>query len=38
MDIITNQNKRPEVLTNKNDHKNIYKKVFDKIVKQKLIE
>ena len=32
---ITNQNKRLEDLTNKNDHKDIYKQIFDKIVKEK---
>ena len=35
IDAITNQNKRIEVLTKKNDHKSIYKEVFDKLVKER---
>ena len=31
----TNQNKRLEALTNKYDHKSIYKEIFDKLVKEK---
>ena len=33
IDAITNQNKRLETLTNKGDHKSIYKEIFDKLVK-----
>ena len=33
IDAITNQNKRLEALTNKDDHKSIYKEIFDKILK-----
>ena len=33
IDAIANQNKRIEALTNKDDHKSIYKEIFDKIVK-----
>ena len=35
IDAITNQNKRLETLTNKGDHKSIYKEIFDKLVKWK---
>ena len=35
IDAITNQNGRLEAFTNKNDHKSIYKEVFDKLVKEK---
>ena len=38
VDAITNQNKRLEALTNKNNHKSIYKEIFDKLVKEKLDE
>ena len=38
IDSITNQNKRLEALTNKDDHKSIYKKIFDKLVKQRFDE
>ena len=34
IDIITNQNKRLEGLTNKDDRKSIYKEIFDKLVKE----
>ena len=37
-DAITNQNKGLEALTNKDDHKNIYEKIFDKLVKEKFDE
>ena len=30
----TNQNKRLETLTRKDDHKSIYKEIFDKVVKK----
>ena len=32
---MTSQNKRLEALTNKDDHKSIYKEIFDKLVKEK---
>ena len=32
IDAITNQNQRLEALTNKDDHKSIYKEIFDKLV------
>ena len=35
IDAITNQNKRLEALTNKDDHKSIYKEIFDRPVKDK---
>ena len=35
IDAITNQNKRLEALTNKDDHKSIYKQIFGKLVEQK---
>ena len=35
IDAITNQNKRLNALTNKEDHKSIYKEIFDKLVKEK---
>ena len=35
IDAITNQNKRLEALTNKDDHKSLCKEIFDKIVKEK---
>ena len=38
IDAITNQKKRLETLTNKYDHKSIYKEIFDKLVKEKLDE
>ena len=38
VDAITNQNKRLEALTNKDDHKSIYKEIFDKLVKEKFDE
>ena len=34
LDAITDENKRVEVLTNKDDHKRIYKKIFDRVVKE----
>ena len=37
-DAITNQNKGLEALTNKDDHKNVYEKIFDKLVKEKFDE
>ena len=33
IDAITNQNERLEALTNKDNHKNIYKEIFNKVVK-----
>ena len=36
IDAIKNQNKRLEALTNKDDHKSIYKETFDKLVKGKI--
>ena len=38
VDTTTNQNKRLETLTNKDDHKSIYKEIFHKLVKQKFDE
>ena len=35
IDAITNQNKRLEALTNKDDHKSLCKEIFDKIVQEK---
>ena len=35
IDAITNQNGRLEAFTTRNDHKSIYKEVFDKLVKEK---
>ena len=35
IDSITNQNKILETLTNKDDHKSIYKEISDKLVKEK---
>ena len=35
IDAITNQNEKLGALTNKDDHKNIYKEIFDKLVKEK---
>ena len=37
-DAITKQNKGLEALTNKDDHKNVYEKIFDKLVKEKFDE
>ena len=37
IDAITNQNKRPEDLTNKDDYKSIYKEIFGKLVKGNLM-
>ena len=36
IDAKTNQNERLGALTNKDDHKNIYKEIFDKLVKEKI--
>ena len=33
LDAITNQNERPEDLTDKGDHKSIYKEIFSTLVK-----
>ena len=33
-DAITNQNERLEALTNKDNHKNVSKEIFDKLVKE----
>ena len=38
LDAITDENKRVEVLTNKDDHKRIYKKIFDRVVKERFDE
>ena len=38
LDAITDENKRVEVLTNKDDHKSIYKKIFDRVVKERFGE
>ena len=38
IDAFTNQSKRLESLTNRDDHKSIYKEIFDKLVKEKLME
>ena len=38
IDAITNQNERLKILTNKDDHKSIYREIFDKIVKEKFDE
>ena len=38
IDASTNQNKRLEVLTNKNDYKTIYKEIFDRVVKERFDE
>ena len=38
IDAITNQNKGLEALTNKDDHKSVYKEIFDQLVKQKIDE
>ena len=38
IDSITNQNERLATLTYKDDHKNIYKELFEKLVKEKLNE
>ena len=38
VDTITNQTKRLETLTNKDDHKSIYKEIFHKLVKEKFDE
>ena len=38
VDTTTNQNKRLETLTNKDDHKSIYKEIFHKLVKEKFDE
>ena len=35
IDAITNQNKRLYTLTNKDDHKSFYEKIFQKLVKKK---
>ena len=35
---ITNQNKKLEALTKKDDHKSIYKEIFDKIIKERFDE
>ena len=35
IDAITNQKKRLVFLTNQDDHRDIYKEIFDKIVKEK---
>ena len=35
IDAITNQNERLAVLTNRGDNKDIYKEIFDKLVKEK---
>ena len=35
IDSITNQNKRLEALTNKDDHKSLCKEIFDKIIQEK---
>ena len=37
-DAITNQNKRLDTLTNKGDHKSIYKEIIGKLVKEKFDE
>ena len=36
IDTITNQNKRLDALTNKDDQNIIYKEIFDKLVKEKV--
>ena len=38
IDDITNQNEKLEGLTNKDDHKSIYKEIFDKLLKEKFDE
>ena len=38
IDAITDQNKGLEALTNKDDHKSVYKEVFDQLVKEKIDE
>ena len=38
VDAITNQNKRLEALTNKDDHKSVYTEIFYKLVKEKFDE
>ena len=38
IDAITNQNKRLEALTNKYDHKCIFKEIFDNQLKKNLME
>ena len=35
IDAITNQNERLAALTNRGDNKDIYKEIFDKLVKEK---
>ena len=37
-DATTDQNKRTEVLTNKDDHKRVYKEIFDRVVKERFDE
>ena len=36
IDAIANQNKILEAITNKDDHKSIYKEIFDKLVKKNM--
>ena len=38
IDAITDQNKRPEALNNKDDHRGIYKPIFDRVVKERFVE
>ena len=38
IDPITDQNKGLEALTNKDDHKSIYKEIFDRVVKERFDE
>ena len=38
IDAFTNQSKIIEVLTNKGDHKSIYKEIFDKLIKERFDE
>ena len=38
IDAITNKNGRLEALTNKDNHKSIYKEIFDQLVKEKFDE
>ena len=38
LDRITDQNKGLEALTNKDDHKSIYKEIFDRVVKERFDE
>ena len=38
IDAITNQNERLEALTNKYDHKSIFKEIFDNQLKKNLME